>query len=60
MGIVLLGSISQPRPLRWMHHLSPVLQVGLAKADRQRRQPGGGYSNGNGCCWSCSAQLNCQ
>ena len=24
-----------PRPLRWMHHLSPVLQVGLVKAERQ-------------------------
>ena len=23
-----------PRPLRWMHHLSPVLQVGLAKPER--------------------------
>ena len=32
-----------PRPLRWMHHLSPVLQVGLAKTERhgslsERRQ----------------------
>ena len=24
-----------PRPLRWMHHLSPVLQISLAKAERQ-------------------------
>jgi len=22
-----------PRPLRWMHHLSPVLQVGTAKVE---------------------------
>ena len=29
-----------PRPLRWMHHLSPVLQISLAKADRQRSVAG--------------------
>ena len=29
-----------PRPLRWMHHLSTVLQISLSKADRQRSVAG--------------------
>ena len=29
-----------PRPLRWMHHLSSVLQISLAKAKRQRSVAG--------------------